>query len=410
MSVATSLADVLPATAVNGDGDRWPWLTGPREAVVHPSTAAEVAATMRWAAETKVGVLVVASGRRVRGVGRLDRPHVVLSTDRLVGTEVYEPADLTITAKAGTPVTVLAAKLSEQRQWLPYDPPHLEGRSLGGLVATGESGSFWMGYGELRNHVLGATVVTGDGTVLRLGGRVVKNVAGFDLLKAIVGSRGRLGVMTSVCVRAFPVPQTEALLVLAGEPTKQLLEVARAVGTAPILPVSSVLVSGLPETGGPALLVRLHGASTTVDADHATLNKHCGVSFERTREERAMVAYARDLATDARLTLEVSVLPSRLPEAFAALRDTLGDVPFAIDTYRGNVRMALGTEHARPAAGLRPRIEALGGAVSAYAAGHVDDAVDLTAIVSRPSQAAAQLTSRLEGVFDPNGVLWPCRQ
>jgi len=405
MSVATSLADVLPADVVTGAGDRWPWLAGPREAVVRPTSTEEVAATMRWAAGREVGVLVVASGRRLRGARRLDRPYVVLSTERLTGTEVYDPADLTLTARAGTPFATVTAELAAQRQWLPYDPPHADERSLGGLVASGESGSYWMGYGELRNHVLGATVVTGDGTVLRLGGRVVKNVAGFDLLKAVVGSRGRLGVITSVCVRAFPTPASERVLSLAGPPMQRLLEVARAVGTAPILPVSSVVVSNGPGGTGPALLVRLHGAAPTVAADQATLDRHCGVSFEHVPGAQA-VTHARDLAADAELRVSVSVLPSRLPEAVAALREAVGEVPCVIDTYRGTMRVGLEAAHAVAARTLRPRIEGLGGAVSAYAAA-AD--VDVSNIASRPSQAAVELTTRLESVFDPKGVLWPSR-
>jgi glycolate oxidase FAD binding subunit len=406
MSLAASLSDVLPTAAVSGDGDRWPWLAGPREAVVFPSSTDEVAATMRWAAERQVGVAVVASGQRFRA-RRLERPFLILCTDRLVGTEVYEPADLTLTARAGTPVRSLAAELAAERQWLPYDPPHVEGRSLGGLVATGESGSFWMGYGELRNHVLGATVVKGDGTVLRLGGRVVKNVAGFDLLKAIVGSRGRLGVMTSVCVRAFPVPPTERLLRFTGEPAARLLAIARAVGTAPLLPVSSVLVSEAASTdGGAALLVRLHGAQPTVDADHRTLDRHCGVAFEHVRDGGAVSRSARDLAADAELVLRIATLPSRVSEALDALRATVGEVPFAIDTYGGTIRAALSADRAPVATKLRSRIEALGGLVSASS---TNAALDVASIASPPSSAAVELTARLEAVFDPRGVLWPCR-
>src|SRR5680860_1056589 len=105
----------------------------------------------------------------------------MLSTARMSGVEIYEPADLTLTAGAGTPLRELAEALAPHDQWLPFDPPDADGRTLGGLVAAGLSGPLAAGYGPLRNHVLGATVVCGDGRVLRLGGRVVKNVAGFDL-------------------------------------------------------------------------------------------------------------------------------------------------------------------------------------------------------------------------------------
>lgn len=411
MSVANSLAEALPAIAVDAPGDRWPWLGGTPDAVVRPTTTEEVAATMGWAASRGVGVAVLQSGRRLRGARRLDRPFVIVSTERLVGTEVYEPADLTLTAKAGTPVSAVAAVLGAQRQWLPYDPPHVEDRSLGGLVASGESGPLWMGYGDLRNHVLGATIVTGDGRVVRLGGRVVKNVAGFDLLKAMVGSRGRLAVLTSVCVRAFPVPVVDRLLVLRGDSAEGLLPIASRVGMAPVLPVSSVIVSpatvsssGL--SAGAALLVRLHGAESTVVADQKTLERHCGVSFERATDARPISLAARDHASEGDLVVTASVLSARLVEALAALRASLGETPVAIDTYRGSVRATVRAADAEAVALLRDDVQALGGALSACT---TDPGLDASAVSSTSGKAALELTARLERVFDPSSVLWPQR-
>jgi glycolate oxidase FAD binding subunit len=406
MSGSTSLADVLPAKVVDHDGDRWPWLVGRPEAVVHPESTEEVAATMRWAAARGVGVAVVASGRRFDGARAMDRPFLVLCTDRLVGIEIYEPADLTMTARAGTPLTTLTAKLAAERQWLPYDPPFFDDRTVGGLIATGESGPLWMGYGELRNHVLGATLVTGDGRVLRLGGRVVKNVAGFDLLKAVVGSRGRLGVITSACVRAFPMPLADRVLTLRGNSAADLVAVARSVGTAPVLPVSSVLVSP-PLSAEAALLVRLHGAEPTVDADQKTLERHCGVSFERSEAAGASLASVRDYAADGETTLGLSTLPSRLGEALSNAKDALGDVPFVADTYSGTVRVALKATDVAAVGRLRARIESLGGALSARSKRRDLDAQGLG---SQPSSAVTALTARLEKVFDPQGVLWPSKR
>ncbi|MBM4183368.1 MAG: FAD-binding protein [Gemmatimonadetes bacterium] len=406
MSVTASLAETLPAEALDGNGDRWPWIVGTPEAVIHPASTEEVAATMRWAAGRAVGVAVVASGRRFLGARRLDRPFVILCTDRLTGVEIYEPADLTLTAKAGTPLTSLASTLGAHRQWLPFDPPHVDTRSLGGLVAAGDSGPLWMGFGELRNHILGSTVVTGDGRVVRLGGRVVKNVAGFDLLKPMIGSRGRLAVLTSVCVRAFPVPPVDRLLALRADSASALLPVARAVGTAPFLPVSSVLVSPAPLGATAALLVRLHGAEPTVEADQRTLERHCGVSFERAADVRTVAALARDHAADGELVLGVSTLPSRLPEVIVAMRETVGDVPLAIDTYRGAVRAVLSADQFQDVARLRARVEALGGALSARSTRRD---VDASALSSAPSKAAGEITARLERVFDSSSVLWPSR-
>ncbi|MGE0159581.1 MAG: FAD-binding oxidoreductase [Gemmatimonadales bacterium] len=436
MSAVASLVDALRAELVRSDvevaeGSAWPGVSAEAEAVVHPATTEQVAATMRLASAHGVGVLVVASGERLHRSRRAEEPFVVLCTDRLSGIDIYEPADLTLTAGAGTPLRTLAAELHANRQWLPYDPPHADARSLGGLVATGESGPLCMGYGELRNHVLGLTLVTGDGRVLELGGRVVKNVAGFDLLKPVVGSRGRLGVITSACVRAFPEPARERLLALGADTPSALLAAARAIGTAPVMPVSCVLVAGLAGESGARLLVRLHGAETTVEADRKTLERHCAATFDVVEDGGATSRAARDHATSGDLVLTISVLPSRLGAALAAVDELLGPCALAVETYRGTIRVSARAEDAPRVARLRARVEALGGALGARAgrgagaffpdAGgdgvqvanpvdrDVDRSVDPRALGSGVPAGAAALTRSLEQVFDPKGVLWPCR-
>jgi len=364
---------------------------------------------MRLASTHGVGVVVVASGVRLRAFHELEAPFLVLCTDRLSGIEIYEPADLTLTAKAGTPVTALAKELHANRQWLPYDPPHVDQRSLGGLVATGESGPLWMGYGELRNHVLGLTLVTGDGRTLELGGRVVKNVAGFDLLKPIVGSRGRFGVVTSVCLRAFPEPMTERVLVLPAASASALLPAARAIGTAPCMPVSCVLVSGLGGDVGARLLVRLHGAEATVEADRRTLERHAGVEFELPLDPGVLLSAARDHAADGDLVLAISVLPSRLPEAFAALGELLDDRALHADTYRGSIRVSAREDDGPRIGRLRARVEALGGTLGVRLARGLARDMDARGLASSVPAPAASLTKSLEQVFDPKGALWPSR-
>lgn len=409
MNAVASLAEVLRSEVTHAEPMRWPGIAATPEAVVHPTSTEEVATTLRLASTHGVGVAVVASGARLRVTRDLGRPFLVLCTDRLSGIEIYEPADLTLTAKAGTPVRALATELHANRQWLPYDPPHLDDRSLGGLVATGDSGPLGMGYGELRNHVLGLTLVTGDGRTLRLGGRVVKNVAGFDLLKPIVGSRGRLGVITAVCVRAFPEPSCERVLVLRGDSPDALLPAARAIGTASVMPVSCVLTGDPRAEAGARLVVRLHGAEPTVEADRKALERQCAVRFDVATDAKALLAQARDRAASGALVLTISVLPSRLPAAFAALAELSGERAYVADTYRGSIRVSVGSDDASRVGRLRARIEALGGALSARASSEENAKPDVAALASNVPPAAAALTKSLEQVFDPEGVLWPCR-
>jgi len=400
------LSDVLPAAALADapEGGALADLAAKAEAVVRPRSTEEVADTLRWASAEGVGVLPVGSGTRARRTP-LEGRFVVLSTERLSGFEIYEPADVTLTAKAGTPLAEVNAALGAHRQWLPFDPPHVSQRTLGGLVASGESGAVATLYGELRNHVLGATLVCGDGRVIRLGGRVVKNVAGFDLLRPVVGSRGRLGVITSVCLRAFPIPAVDRVLVYRSSDVTGLAEVARAVRTARILPASSYLLSPA-EGGGAALVMRLHGAKSTVDADQATVERHAGVGFEAIPDAGVFLETARDHASGGALTLLMSVLPSRLFDAIAVAGRRLGDVSVAADTYAGWARVSTGAIDATALSALRDDVEALGGTVSVVSA---DASRELHALGSRSTQEERDLSARLEQVFDPSGALWPCR-
>ena len=402
------LTDLLPAEAFAASTDGWVAAgSGTRpELVVRPGSTEEVASVMSWASREGVGVLGVGSGRWADPVLSSD-PYVVLTTARLTGIKSYEPADLTFTAGAGTLLSTVDDKLLEHGQWTPFDPPHAPERSVGGLVATGDSGPLWMGYGELRNHVLGMTVVTGDGRVLELGGSVVKNVAGYDVVKPMVGSLGSLGIVTAACVRAFPCPTVDRVLVLRGESLAQLVGHSCAIGTAPVLPASSVLVDRMDALGGgAALVVRLHGAGPTVDADQATLEAHLGCELEVVSSPDQVRVTARDHCADAPAVFIASALPSRLGEVLSVL-DPLDPSGLAIDTYSGRVRVGAPNADVDVVRSARDSIEQLGGALRVERIPGVGSWDDLS---SEASTDELDLTARLQDVFDPSGVLWPARR
>ena len=134
----------------------------------------------------------------------------VLDTTALTGIVAHVPADLTVTVAAGTRFTDVRATLARAGQLLPLDPPHADEATIGGIVAANSTG-FWRGrYGGVRDLLIGTTVVLGDGTVARSGGRVVKNVAGYDLGKLFVGSFGTLGVIVECTFKVLPRPPVTA--------------------------------------------------------------------------------------------------------------------------------------------------------------------------------------------------------
>lgn len=155
----------------------------------------------------------VRASKRILPVGACTKPrltHVeddttLLSTRALRGMVEYEPSEFTFTALAGTPVAEIARTLAESGQYLPFDPLLLEaGATLGGTVASGLSGPGRFRYGGLRDFILGVRFVDGAGRLLRMGGKVVKNAAGFDLPKFFVGSLGRYGILAEITFKVFP--------------------------------------------------------------------------------------------------------------------------------------------------------------------------------------------------------------
>jgi len=374
--------------------------------VVKPASTEEVATVMAWASQERVGVLPLASGARAGRV-RSERPFVALLTGRLAGVEQYEAGDLTITARAGSRVEDLDDTLRAQGQWLPFDPAHYTDRSLGGLASCGESGPLWMGYGALRSHVLGMTVVTGDGRVLRLGGRVVKNVAGFDLLKLMVGGRGRLGVVTSVCVRAFPIPAQDHILVHTADSVGDLAEVAARVGTAPVMPASCVVVDRAEAfDGAAALVVRLHGAERTVEADRRTIEGYLGIALETVDLSERLLDEIRDHAANGDTILVANARPSRLGELLGALAD-LDPSAVHVDAYAGRVRLALPSFETAAIADATESIELIGGSTRIVRSPGAENPVG---VGSTPSKDEADLVRSLYTCFDPEGVLWPARR
>lgn len=169
---------------------------------IAPESNEEVQSVVRTAKR-----LVVRGGGSKPALSASEAGVTVLDTRRLAGLIEYEPGEFTFTARAGTPLTEIASALAEHGQYLPFDPPLVaEGATLGGTVAAGTSGAGRHRYGGVRDFLIGVRFVDGQGRLVRGGGKVVKNAAGFDLPKLMVGSIGRFGVLTEVTFKVFPQP------------------------------------------------------------------------------------------------------------------------------------------------------------------------------------------------------------
>lgn len=193
------------------------WGNGGR-IVVYPRDEHQVSAILRYANEHSLSVIPEGGGTK-RGLGgTLEQADILLSLKQLKGVVEHSVGDLIMTVKAGTTLQEIQSVLAQNGQFLPLDPPFPERSTIGGIVASNASGPKRLRYGSCRDLVVGMRVVTADGTLIRSGAKVVKNVAGYDMNKLFVGSMGTLGVITELHLKLKPLPAKRSLLLLASPP------------------------------------------------------------------------------------------------------------------------------------------------------------------------------------------------
>ena len=394
---------------VEGDAAR-EWCGGfPAQAVVFPESVEEVQEAVREANRTGVSVAPAGCGSWLRAGGWGHEADVAISTLRLNEVRHYEPAELTLTAGAGLRWDALASAAGANGQWLPADSPGSREGTLGALVAAGASGPLARLCGAVRDNVLGVEVVSGDGRVLRFGGRVVKNVAGYDVVRLLAGSRGSLGVATEVSVRLYPRPEAAATLLFRDATVARAAETARSVcaGSAPVAAVELMQAT----EGGAATAVCIVGGREEVDdlcdrvpalvgAEPATaLFGAASHAFheERTRWEDGAPFVAR-----------IAVLPSLLDRTLdragrvAALLDEgelCADVAGGVARVKGSPRSEAPDDLVGLLGQLCAELHSWGGSLS------FSQAPPGLAARLVSSKADPVLPRRLKALFDPNSVL-----
>ncbi|MEC4806590.1 MAG: FAD-binding oxidoreductase [Jaaginema sp. PMC 1079.18] len=189
-------------------------------------------------------ILTCGSGSKLSWGGLMpDSVPLVLSTHKLNRLLDHAVGDLTVTAEAGMKLADLQAHLAQHNQYIPLHPAHPESTTLGGLVATGDT---WRErYGGLRDMILGISFVRSDGKLAKAGGRVVKNVAGYDMMKLFSGSYGTLGVISQVTLRTYPIPEASATLVITGN-ADEIAQIAQTVMSSGLTPsFADILSAGI---------------------------------------------------------------------------------------------------------------------------------------------------------------------
>ena len=334
------------------------------------------------------------------GPGAPDHAGEPLDMRPLAGIVSYEPSELVVTALAGTPLAELEALLAQHGQCLPFEPPRFApGGTVGGMVAAGLSGPARASVGAVRDYVLGVEIVNGRGELLRFGGQVMKNVAGYDVSRLMAGAWGQLGIVTEVSLKVLPVPPAEATLRFdCGQ--AEALALLHAWGGRPLPLNASCWVE---DGGAGQLYVRLRGARAAVDAACRSMGGELqdapGVpeDWQACRDQRLPWFTAR---APGHALWRLSV-----PQTAPALALPAGVAPPLVE-WHGGLRWV----QAPPQQGgaLRALAAQVGGSASLFVAAGADGE-GAGAVFGADSAALAAVHQRLRQAFDPAGILNPGR-
>ncbi|MDF2856012.1 MAG: lactate dehydrogenase, partial [Neobacillus sp.] len=179
---------------------------------IFPKTEDDISALLNYANTKGLTVSIMAGGSKRGFGGQLEKTDIQLSLRHYTGIVEHIPGDMTLTVKSGASFKEIQTYLAQFNQKIPLDPFHLENATIGGVIAANDSGPKRLGYGAARDAVIGLRMVYPDGKVIRSGGKVVKNVAGYDMNKLYIGSMGTLGVISEVSFKLRPVAKDESIV------------------------------------------------------------------------------------------------------------------------------------------------------------------------------------------------------
>lgn len=366
-----------------------------------------VAATVRENNATRTPLRI--SGRsNWLSAGRPVKANKTLSLREDTGVVSYVPGDLTLTVRAGTTLSEIERVTGEHDQWLPLDPYGSNDGTIGATIATASAGPLASNFGLPRDLLLGLEFVNGRGDLVRAGGKVVKNVAGFDLSRLLTGSWGTLGIVTEVTLRLYARPQADRTFFISLSGTReQIIALAQAIHTSlspyafQFIGVSAARALGLGEH--PVCLIRLGGNDAVVTAQLTGLSR-----IAHAEEVESPIWNAlRELEGNADTVVRISTLPVRF---IAASPDILADdfphIYTSIDPRRGVMRIAVSANGTGGKAGIDAPddFSADGGGSSEVIFEKLP--ADVWANVS-PTVVADPLSRGIRNAYDPNNILNP---
>jgi glycolate oxidase FAD binding subunit len=393
-----------------------------------PRDAAEVEQAVNWALAGGKTLEIVGHGSK-RAIGRAAQWDATLDLSGLSGVTLYEPAELVLSAKAGTPLAAIESLVAANGQELAFEPmdygPLLGGAAaagtIGGALSANLSGPRRIKAGAARDHFLGVNAVSGRGETFKSGGRVVKNVTGYDLCKLLAGSWGTLAAMTDVTIKTLPRAETEETILLfdlddaaAGKLMAAVMGSFADASAAAHLPAPlAVRIADIATARGAVTAFRLEGVAPSIVHRKAVLEKlaapYGAIGALGEAASRALWRAIRDVAplaangpAGARDLWRISTAPARGPEIGRALAQR-AQAEILYDWAGGLLWAALPPSDDARAGLVRSTVTAVGGHATLIRA---PAAVRAAVGVFEPEPPAlAALTKRVRESFDPRGVL-----
>ena len=395
-----------------------------------PDTVEELAYLVAEAADTRTPLEVMGRGTK-REVGRPVQYGAVLSTENLTGIQLYEPSELVLVARAGTPIGQIEQALTEHDQEMPFEPIDLGpvlgfGRgqgTVGGMVATNFSGSRRILSGSVRDHVLGVQAVNGSGETIRAGGRVMKNVTGYDLSRVLAGGGGTLAVSTELAIKVLPAPREVRTVLCFGLADPNGIEaLCLAMGTPFEVSGTVHMHAELAERLSDQEIANAGASVTAIRVE----NFPASARYRSSRLKQMLQAYAPALELDTLRSRafwdEIKTLKmfqkaerplwriSTLPTAAAKLVHNLArkiDVRVLYDWSGGLVWLETPPISDAGAVEIRRNLAEIGGhATLIRAEAPARAEIDVFQPLDKPVMA---LTASLKRAFDPVGILNPGR-
>lgn len=401
---------------------------------LQPKDAAQAAEMILWAGSERRTLEIRAGGSK-GGLGRPMRTDHILDISRLAGVVGYEPAELVLTARPATPLKDIAALLAKQGQMLSFEPPDwrdllggggeptLGGRAeptLGGTIACNLSGPRRLRAGAARDFFLGFAGVSGRGEIFKAGGKVVKNVTGYDLCKLMAGSFGTLALLTEVTIKVMPRPETACTLLLPGLADEAAiglmagaLNSPHEVAAAAHLPAIPARRLGFADSALTALRLEGPAPSITFRAEALQLLFGSGPRLDAPESEafwRKIGEVSPLLSLPGRLVWRLCPPPAAAPKLVAAILETSPSAEHFYDWAGGLVWLSLDAAEAGPDAGaslVRAALKPFGGHATLMVA---SEAIrEKVAVFEPEAPALAALTRKIKQGFDPYGALNPGR-